>query len=106
MHEGMLAILLIFGLPIIAILTSHRRKVLEIRQSGVHNDSIRSTVDSLREELSELRDTATRFDMSFDTALQRLESRIERIEQRLQQVESRQGDSSAPETQELRNTTL
>jgi hypothetical protein len=106
MDEGMLAILLIFGLPIIAILTSHRRKVLEIRHAAGHDGTIRAAVDGLRGELGELRDTTTRFDLSFDSALQRLESRIEHIEQRLQQVESRQGGSSVSEMQELRKTTL
>ena len=35
-----------------------------------------SAVEALRQEVAGLRDTTTRYDMSFDTALQRLESRI------------------------------
>lgn len=39
-------------------------------------------VDALRRELSDLRDTATRYDLSFDAALQRMESRVGHLEQR------------------------
>ena len=37
-------------------------------------------VESLRKEVAELRDITTRYDMSFDTALQRLESRVGQLE--------------------------
>jgi aspartate carbamoyltransferase catalytic subunit len=82
MNEGVLAIGLIFGLPIIAILTAHHRKVLEIRHQSRANETVLVAVDSLRKEVAELRDTSTRFDLSFDTALQRLESRVEHLENR------------------------
>ena len=39
-------------------------------------------VESVRRELAELRDTATRYDISFDAALQRIESRVGHLEQR------------------------
>jgi len=80
--EGVLAIALIFGLPIIAILTAHHRKVLEIRYQSRANGTVLEAVDSLRKDVAELRDTSTRFDLSFDTALQRLESRVEHLEKR------------------------
>ncbi len=39
-----------------------------------------SMVEEIRKEVAELRDITTRYDMSFDTALQRLESRVEQLE--------------------------
>ena len=43
--------------------------------------ALRQEVSALRQELHSLRDTSTQYDMSFDTALQRVEQRIGRIEQ-------------------------
>jgi hypothetical protein len=37
-------------------------------------------VEALRKEVAQLRDTATRYDISFDTALQRLEARVGHME--------------------------
>ena len=45
-------------------------------------DAALEGIESVRRELTELRDTTTRYDMSFDTALQRLESRIGNLESR------------------------
>lgn len=50
-------------------------------------------VESLRRELAELRDTATRYDLSFDAALQRMESRVGHLEQRaIESAVQRVGD--------------
>jgi len=38
---------------------------------------------SLRAELAQLRETTTQYDVSFDTALQRLEARMAHLEQRV-----------------------
>ena len=35
-----------------------------------------AAVNALRKEVADLRDTATRYDVSFDTALQRIEGRV------------------------------
>lgn len=37
-------------------------------------------VDALQREIVDLRDTTTRYDMSFDAALQRIESRVTHLE--------------------------
>jgi len=39
-----------------------------------------AAVEGLRKEVAELRDLTTRYDLSFDTALQRLESRVGQLE--------------------------
>lgn len=84
------AIIGIFGIPISAIWTSHRRQILEmqlrLRQEGDVN--VRAAVDELRNEVRALRDTTMQYDLSFDTALQRMESRVEGLERRLTNAEA------------------
>ncbi|HSV75295.1 MAG TPA: hypothetical protein VLH79_16185 [Chthonomonadales bacterium] len=82
-----LAMLLI---PIVAIVAAHRRKVLELQlQLRSQADSlIAGEIRSLREQLEGLRDTTTRYDVSFDTALQRMETRMARLEQRVESSEA------------------
>ena|SRR5258706_10555159 len=80
---------LLFGLPIIAILTSHQRKLMEMKlRLGAQNQSAPSSdLQDLRRAVDELRDTTTRYDISFDAALQRMESRMSHVEQKLATVE-------------------
>ena len=61
---------------------AHRERIAKIQQ-GV--DSGRTTltpadVDALRREMAALRETTTRFDMSFDAALARVEERLDSLE--------------------------
>jgi chromosome segregation ATPase len=82
--EGLLAIAMVFSIPIVAIVTSHRRKMLELTIRLKGEQPVRSEasgeIGRLRAEVEELRDTATRFDLSFDAMLQRLDRRVERLE--------------------------
>jgi hypothetical protein len=66
----------------------HRQKMAEIGgQGGQQAGTVAGEVRELRAQLAELRDTTTRYDLSFDTALQRLEHRMARVEQRAAQPE-------------------
>ena len=91
--EEELALILIFGLPIVAVITSHMRRMAELklrmRETAVQANA--DEVEKLRSELQELRDTTTRFDLSFDTALQRLEDRVQRLEHQTQRSSDAQG---------------
>ncbi|MES2464181.1 MAG: hypothetical protein V4671_26765 [Armatimonadota bacterium] len=77
----------VFAIPITAIITSHQRKLAEIKaRMGIGTDSaalneIKSELGALRREVSSLRDTTTTFDMSFDAAISRLEHRVDRIDE-------------------------
>ncbi len=68
----------------------HKQEMTKIaaraRPSG--GEEVKAAIDDLRREVADLRDTATRYDMSFDTARQRLESRLGHVESRVQQIES------------------
>jgi len=43
--------------------------------------ALRAEIAALREQITDLRDTTTQYDLSFDTALQRMERRVEQMEQ-------------------------
>jgi hypothetical protein len=57
-----------------------RLKVQQTQGSG-NSDTLRA-IEDLRKEVSELRDTTTRFDMSFDAAISHLEQRMDGLERR------------------------
>lgn len=85
---GLMAVIMPFGIAGLAIWSGHQRRMVEMGASlGQGNDSIRRELESLRQEISSLRDTTTRYDMSFDTALQRMESRLTSMEDRVAKVE-------------------
>src|SRR5258708_37633314 len=87
--ESTIAVLLIFGIPVIAIITSHQRKMMEMKlMLGVQKESTPSLeLQELRRAIDELRDTTTRYDISFDAALQRIESRVGHLEGRTAAIE-------------------
>ena len=68
----------------------HRSKLAEMRlQAPARVDvNLRAELDALRQELRQLRETSTQYDLSLDTALQRMESRMEGMERRVGQVEA------------------
>src|SRR5687767_14342147 len=89
---GLVAVVLIFGTGLVAVWGDHQRKLIEARSRAGNQDSATlSELQKLRREVEELRDTTTRYDMSFDTALQRIESRVSNVEQRLNSVEADSG---------------
>lgn len=79
---GLFAVLGVFGIPIVAILTRHRQKMLELQLSlrQQQDTGLRETVEQLRAEVQSLRDTTLQYDLSFDAALQRLEARVAQLE--------------------------
>lgn len=79
---ALVAVLMVFSVPIAAILTTHHRKVLELklRLQGQGSENVRSEVEALRHEVRALRDTTMQYDLSFDAALERMESRVGGIE--------------------------
>ena len=76
-------------LPIIAIITSHQRKMMEMKlRLGPQSQSAPSSeLLELKRAIDELRDTTTRYDISFDAALQRIESRVGHLEGRVNSIE-------------------
>lgn len=89
------AIIVIFAVVLVisamAIITEHLQKMAKIKAQGQQrgNEEILKAVETLRREVAQLRDTTTQYDVSFDSALQRIESRVESLERRVHGVEQR-----------------
>lgn len=60
----------------------------KLQRAAEPDSALRAEVAELRQRMSELRDVTTQYDMSFDTALHRMESRLATVESRLQAVEN------------------
>ena len=86
----MFACACVFGIPIVAIITKHQRKMLEMRlqMENRGDSSVRAELEALRQEVQSLRNTSMQYDLSFDTALQRMESRMDSFERRSQSAQS------------------
>jgi hypothetical protein len=86
-----IGILAVFGIPISAIWRSHLHKMAELKakQGSQLSPNVQAELSALRAEVAELRETTTRFDMSFDAALTRLEDRVDKTEQVLPVVQTR-----------------
>jgi polyhydroxyalkanoate synthesis regulator phasin len=85
---------IIFGVGALAIITEHLQKMAQIRRSHATDESydrVMQTLAQVQHELKQLRDTTSEYDLSFDTALQRIESRVSHIEQRVHQLEQQTG---------------
>jgi hypothetical protein len=66
---------------IVIIGTRAWQRVVSIQSQAQHgNEHLVIEVQGLRKEVAQLRDTTTRYDLAFDTALQRMESRVENLE--------------------------
>jgi len=80
---------MVLSLPMYALWTYHRRKMEEIRSSRDARiaEQTQAALVELRREIESLRDTTTQYDVSFDTALQRIDSRLNGMEARLRTLE-------------------
>jgi hypothetical protein len=83
------AVIMVFGIPMLAIWTTHKRKMLELQMQlrSQGDTGLRQEVMALREELRALRDTSMQYDLSFDTALQKIDQRMIAVERRVGQIE-------------------
>lgn len=83
---------MVLGVGVIAIVSEHFQKMARIRAQGrgATNDAVMRAIEDLRREVSGLRDTTTQFDVSFDTALQRLEGSVVQLDRRVSAVEQNQ----------------
>lgn len=78
------AIVMIFGAPMVHIFTEHRRKIVQMQiESRAQTDNAwREEAAKLRDEINLLRDTSTRYDISLEDTLQRVEQRLQNVEMR------------------------
>ncbi len=81
---GLTAVVLIFGVPFIAILTEHRRKVMsmQLEMRMLEQNGSSQQLETLRRELQQLRETTTQYDISVENRLQEMENRLKHVENR------------------------
>lgn len=76
------AVFCIFGWIPMAVYFKHKIRLEEVRsQRGEKTDGeTLAAIGELRREVQALRDTTTKFDLSFDAGLSRLEERVDRLD--------------------------
>ncbi len=81
---GLITVVLALSIPIVAIWTGHKRQMVELQmqQGNTLDSNLRAELDAMRNEIRSLRDTTTQYDISFDTALQRMDQRVGLLEQK------------------------
>lgn len=94
---GLVAVFLIFGggTAMVKLFENMNRTRIDLAQlrtqqqggEGLQREihALRDELTMVREQLRELKDTTTQYDISFDTALQRIDRRVTNIEQENQQ---------------------
>jgi hypothetical protein len=79
----------------------HRERMAALRNRQEGAPGVVEEIQALRQEMATLRETTTRFDMSFDAALARVEDRLTRVEGETgqQRVADRQYNVAVEETE-------
>jgi predicted nucleic acid-binding Zn-ribbon protein len=65
----------------------HRKEMLqmELERRRLSNQEIVAQIEALRQELAQLRDTSTQYDMSLQANLEMLQERVRMLEQQLEE---------------------
>jgi hypothetical protein len=65
----------------------HRKEMLqmELERRRLSNQEIVAQIEALRQELAQLRDTSTQYDMSLQANLEMLQERVRLLEQQLEE---------------------
>jgi len=86
---GFLAVLLIFGTPLLCTIAyfiykaNERRQQLDIQARQSQDYAADARFAALQSELAQLRDTSTQHAVSLQHALERMEQRMEHVERRV-----------------------
>jgi hypothetical protein len=82
-------------IAIVAMALNYMKQMERIkRQPVVEDASVSEALEAIRTELADLRNTSTQYDVSFDTALQRIESRVAAVEQRTGRLEQQEQEQT------------
>jgi predicted nuclease with TOPRIM domain len=65
----------------------HRKEMLqmELERRRLSNQEVIAQIEALRQELAQLRDTSTQYDMSLQANLEMLQERVRMLEQQLEE---------------------
>jgi sensor histidine kinase regulating citrate/malate metabolism len=86
---GLALIVCLFGpllfVPITAMVLKHRKEMLqmELEKRRLSNQEVVAQIEALRQELAQLRDTSTQYDMSLQATLETLQERVRMLEQQV-----------------------
>ena len=58
---------------------------MELERSRLSNQEIVAQIEAIRQELAQLRDTSTQYDMSLQANLEMLQERVRMLEQQLEE---------------------
>ena len=84
-------IVCIFGPMLLLLITAtvlwYRKEMLEMEQEQRRqsNQEVIAQIEALRQELAQLRDTSTQYDMSLQATLETLQERVRMLEQQLEE---------------------
>ena len=81
---------------IVRLILKHREKMIAMKYHQGTAPSIVEEVAALRQEIASLRETTTKYDMTFDSAIDRMEQRLESLER-----ERRAATASVGETESV-----
>jgi hypothetical protein len=76
-----------FVIAIVGIALSYMKQMERIKRQPSGSKEVVEAIEAIRKELADLRETSTRYDVSFDTALQRMEGRLVSLESRTNRLE-------------------
>jgi sensor histidine kinase regulating citrate/malate metabolism len=88
---GLALIMCIVGpvlfVPITAMVLKHRKEMLEmeLERRRLSNQEVIAQIEAIRQELAQLRDTSTQYDMSLQMTLETLQERVRMLEQHLEE---------------------
>jgi galactokinase len=88
---GLALIVCIFGPMLFVLITAtvlwYRKEMLEMEQEQRRqsNQEVIAQIEALRQELAQLRDTSTQYDMSLQANLEMLQERVRLLEQQLEE---------------------
>ena len=86
---GLALIVCIFGPMLFVLITAtvlwHRKEMLqmELERRRLSNQEIVAQIEAIRQELAQLRDTSTQYDMSLQANLEALQERVRALEQQV-----------------------
>jgi len=89
---ALMVVVFIFGpaliVPVLAITQKHRKEMamLELEKRRKSNEEILKQIEALRQEIAELRQTTTQYDMSLQANLENLQERVRALEASQHQV--------------------
>ena len=88
-ETAVMIVMSVMSVPLAGIITWHRQQIEKIRASKPSSSpssnldaAVLAELNQVKEQLLALRDTTTKFDLSFDASLDNMEERMKRVEER------------------------